>query len=189
VSPRRASLPAAPRLNWLRRLALALGGLVFIAHVFTVKLNAWSPPFWDIDWIDIAKHFGMMSAFALAYRLSWRYPAGGGSSRSQPSRAQQRGPTRRAADARRRAARGREPVGLPGGAGDALVRTRQWLELWDVPGAGLRTVLLCSGWGAFCEVLQLWHPYRDASPYEFAINVLTPALWCGVVWVVTHRRA
>ena len=40
--------------------------------------------------------------------------------------------------------------------------------------AARNTVLICSGWGGFCEVLQHWIPARDFSIFELAANTLTP---------------
>jgi hypothetical protein len=42
--------------------------------------------------------------------------------------------------------------------------------------AARNTVLFCSSWGAFCEVLQHFIPARDFSIYELGTNTLTPAL-------------
>ncbi|MCC7477298.1 hypothetical protein IT575_02470 [bacterium] len=180
---RPASLPN--RLNWLRYCALFLGALVFLGHVITLKISLWAPPWWEMDWQDVPKHFGMLSAFSLSYRLSWRYP-GSLLGSELPPVSQQRGRSTRALSARRKAAAERARAGLPGAAGSALARLRLWLSLWDVPGAGLRSVLVCSGWGAFCETLQIWHPYRDFSPLELGVNMLTPVLWASLVWLLTH---
>jgi hypothetical protein len=52
-------------------VALALGIVVLLVHVFTTRPLA---PWFDwlhIDWPDVAKHFSLLGAFALAYRLSW----------------------------------------------------------------------------------------------------------------------
>lgn len=184
--PRRSTVPPAnARLTWLRYVALLLGALVFLGHVITLKLNLWAPPWWEVDWQDVPKHFGMLSAFSLSYRLSWRWPAGE-LERALPGAKAQRGASIRAQAARRRAAAQRGHAGLPGALGTALARLRLWLALWDVPGAGLRTIIVCSGWGVFCETIQIWHPYRDFSPLELGVNIVTPALWAGLIWLFTH---
>lgn len=76
VMPRRrkrstASAPRYLRRPWLRTLALMLGILVLLAHIFTLKPIAVWIDWLHIDWPDIAKHFTMLSLFALTYRLSW----------------------------------------------------------------------------------------------------------------------
>ena len=56
------------------------------------------------------------------------------------------------------------------------------------PGAGWATILVCSGWGAACEIIQHWIPMRDFSVIEFGVNVLTPVIVAGAVAFVLGRR-
>jgi VanZ family protein len=42
--------------------------------------------------------------------------------------------------------------------------------------AARNTVLFCSLWGGFCEVLQHFIPARDFSVFELGTNTMTPAL-------------
>jgi hypothetical protein len=63
--------PLYRRRSWLRTLALTLGVLVMLAHIFTLKPIAVWLDWLHIDWPDIAKHFTMLSLFAVSYRLSW----------------------------------------------------------------------------------------------------------------------
>jgi hypothetical protein len=63
--------PLFTRRHWLRAVALSLGILVLLAHVFTLKPIAEWLGWLHIDWPDIAKHCAMLSLFTLTYRLSW----------------------------------------------------------------------------------------------------------------------
>jgi VanZ family protein len=63
---------ALPRRPWLRALALTLGAVVLLAHIVTLRDWIELPAWWQIDWPDIAKHAALISAFTLAYRLSFR---------------------------------------------------------------------------------------------------------------------
>jgi len=74
MSPRavRRTKPGPPsRINWLRWLALLLGGLVFLGHVITLKEWVFYPYWLSINWPDVYKHFTTLAVFALAYRLSF----------------------------------------------------------------------------------------------------------------------
>ncbi len=55
------------------------------------------------------------------------------------------------------------------------------------PGTNRATILVCSGWGAFCEIIQHWIPARDFSVIEFGVNVLTPVIITGIVSFVVGR--
>jgi VanZ family protein len=72
---RRQRKPSPPplfaRRHWLRAIAILLGILVLLAHVFTLKPIATWLGWLHIDWPDIAKHCAMLSLFTLTYRLSW----------------------------------------------------------------------------------------------------------------------
>lgn len=72
---RRKRRPAAAttyqRRTWLRAVALSLGVLVLLAHIFTLKPSAVWLNWLHIDWPDMLKHFTLLSLFALSYRLSW----------------------------------------------------------------------------------------------------------------------
>ena len=56
------------------------------------------------------------------------------------------------------------------------------------PGSGRATILVCSGWAGFCEILQHWIPARDFSIVEFGVNVLTPVAVTGIVAFILGRR-
>ena len=55
-------------------------------------------------------------------------------------------------------------------------------------GANLATLLVCSGWGAACEIMQHWIPARDFSVIELAANILAPAVVVALWWVVKGSR-
>ncbi len=59
--------------------------------------------------------------------------------------------------------------------------------LGSPPGSNRATILVCSGWGAFCEIIQHWIPARDFSPIEFGVNVLTPVIITGIISFVVGR--
>ena len=48
----------------------------------------------------------------------------------------------------------------------------------------LSALLVCCGWGAACELLQIWHPLRYFSWLELGLNTLAPALLIGLWWLV-----
>lgn len=52
-------------------------------------------------------------------------------------------------------------------------------------GAGQATALFCGGWGAICEITQIWISGRQFSPIELGINVLVPVLTAGLLSVFT----
>ncbi|MEZ5339373.1 MAG: hypothetical protein R3F46_14070 [bacterium] len=54
---------------------------------------------------------------------------------------------------------------------------------WRGSGPAVRwaTFLLCSGWGAFCESLQIFIHRRDFSPLDLSVNMLTPLLLIGII--------
>jgi len=145
ASTAEAAPPAqAARRNWLRALALALGVIVFIAHVITIRPAGPHPRWFEIYWPDLYKHIVIVAAFALSYRLSYT-GAAGSRHRSRSSR-------------------------VTAGAADTA------------------TVLVCSSWGAFCEILQHWIPARDFSVIELSANVLTPIIVVGLLrWLSGWR--
>ena len=53
---------------------------------------------------------------------------------------------------------------------------------WRGSGLGIRlaTILVCSGWGAMCESLQLFIHRRDFSWLDMSVNVLTPLIIVGL---------
>lgn len=53
-------------------------------------------------------------------------------------------------------------------------------------GANIATVLVCSGWGALCEFVQIWLP-RDFNPFELAANVGAPVLVVALFYVFRRR--
>jgi len=79
--------PMFGRRNWLRSIALLLGLLVLLAHVFTLKPIAEWLGWLHIDWPDIAKHCAMLSLFTLSYRLSWIADSQAGAGDASSSRA------------------------------------------------------------------------------------------------------
>jgi VanZ family protein len=125
-SGKQTSLPT--RRGWLRGLAIALGVAVLLAHIYTFPLPHPLIPWLALNLPDVVKHFLMLAAFSLAYRLSW---AGG------------------------EAGAGLSP--------------------------GVATVLYCGGWGALCEVLQIWMPTREFSPLELGVNVGAALAVVGLV--------
>ncbi len=48
------------------------------------------------------------------------------------------------------------------------------------PQVRLATIVMCSGWGVFCETLQLWIQRRDFSWLDMSVNVLTPLIIVGI---------
>lgn len=48
--------------------------------------------------------------------------------------------------------------------------------------ANISTVLVCSGWGAFCEFVQIWLP-RDFNPIELLANTLSPVIVVGLFYI------
>jgi hypothetical protein len=65
------------RRQWLRTVAIVLGVVVLLAHTVTIPQVTELPVLWHVDWPDMAKHITLISAFALAYRLSFRGRAPG----------------------------------------------------------------------------------------------------------------
>jgi len=49
------------------------------------------------------------------------------------------------------------------------------------PGGAAFTILLCSTWGALCEISQHWIPARDFSVIELGVNILTPIVITALV--------
>lgn len=138
--------PQLARVPFWQWAAYGYGGIVLLAHQVTVKLSRVMPAWLSVDWPDLGKHALLVGVLALLYRLSLRRSAGQG-----PSRAR----------------RGRRSVEPPFAVFRAILAA---------PGAWRRTSLVCGGWAALCEVSQLWHPYRDFSFYELALNALLPML-------------
>ena len=52
--------------------------------------------------------------------------------------------------------------------------------------ANVATVLVCSGWGALCEFIQIWLP-RDFNPFELAANVGAPLLIVALFYIFERR--
>jgi len=100
---------------------------VLLGHINTLHLAQPLIPWLALNLPDVVKHFLMLAAFSLAYRLSW---AGG------------------------------EAAGLS---------------------PGVATVLYCGGWGALCEVLQIWIPTREFNLLELGVNVSAPLAVTGLV--------
>ncbi|MCB1188485.1 hypothetical protein KDL29_15090 [bacterium] len=48
------------------------------------------------------------------------------------------------------------------------------------PAVRLATIMLCSGWGMFCESLQIFIHRRDFSLLDLGVNMLTPMLVVGL---------
>lgn len=55
------------------------------------------------------------------------------------------------------------------------------------PRGALSTILLCSTWGALCEISQHWIPARDFSVIELGVNILTPVVIAGLIALLRIR--
>lgn len=54
--------------------------------------------------------------------------------------------------------------------------------------AGFSTVLVCSGWGALCEFVQIWLP-RDFNPLELAANMGAPVVVVALFYIFQREES
>lgn len=55
-------------------------------------------------------------------------------------------------------------------------------------GAHRATLFICCGWGAACECMQIFLPYREFSYLELGINTLTPAFVVALSAMISRKR-
>ena len=68
----------------------------------------------------------------------------------------------------------------------ALVYRYSYTRAASPLSANVATVLVCSGWGALCEFIQIWLP-RDFNPFELLANIGAPLLVAALFHVLERR--
>ena len=53
--------------------------------------------------------------------------------------------------------------------------------------ADVTALIVCCGWGALCETLQLGIPGREFHPSELALNVSVPLIVIALISIATRR--